>query len=78
MLTQLMVGSCCCYAVETIGTQNCHHGATAWITDGAHATTECHGAFHIIKLAYQNECKCHIWGMYCLLDYGLGVLCTIQ
>ena len=68
----------CCYMVEAIGAQNCHHGATTWIMDGTHASTECCRAFHPIKPAYQNECECHIQGVYCLLEYGLGALHTIQ
>ena len=68
----------CCYAVETIGAWNCCHGVTAQITDGAHVTAECHRTFCVVKLAYRVECKCHIWGMYCLLEYGLGALCTVE
>ena len=67
----------CCYTVETIGTWYCCHGVTTWVMDGAHATTEYCRAFCIIQLAYQDESKCHVRGMYCLLEYGLGVLCTI-
>ena len=68
----------CSYMVEAIGAWYCRHGATAQITDGAHATAECCGAFHVIHLAYRDEGKCHIRGMYRLLEYGLGALCTIQ
>ena len=68
---------CCCYIVEAIGAQNCCHDVTTRVLDGAYAFTECHGAFCVIKPAYQNESECHIQGMYCLLEYGLGALCTV-
>ena len=67
----------CCYMVGTIGMWSCRHGGTAWIMDGAYATAECCKAFCIVKPAYQDESKCHIRGMYCLLEYDLGALCTI-
>ena len=67
----------CHYMVENIGAWYCCHGMTTWIMDGAHASTECCEAFHFIQPAYQDESKCHIRGMYRLLEYGLGALCTI-
>ena len=68
----------CCYKVEAVGTWYCRHGMTAQIMDGAHATAECCGAFCVVQLAYRDEGKCHIRGMYCLLEYGLGALCTVR